>query len=137
MANIKWVGQIQVSREPLYSYWNTTNYILEGAAYPNPIPLSTQVVKSAFELASGATLPNRWQVLTGRSVVGTRPDPPRGHQHRRWRQLAAGQAALAQPAECLGALGVPVDSARPGELHAPSARERLGRTNPARERPIQ
>jgi DMSO/TMAO reductase YedYZ molybdopterin-dependent catalytic subunit len=73
VANIKWVGQIQVSREPLYSYWNTTNYILEGAAYPTPTPLSTQVVKSAFELASGATLPNRRQVLTGRSWSGLAP----------------------------------------------------------------
>ena len=73
VANIKWVGQIQVSREPLYSYWNTTNYILEGAAYPTPILLSTQVVKSAFELASGATLPNQRQVLTGRSWSGLAP----------------------------------------------------------------
>jgi DMSO/TMAO reductase YedYZ molybdopterin-dependent catalytic subunit len=73
VANIKWVGQIQVSREPLYSYWNTTSYILEGAAYPTPIPLSTQVVKSAFELASGATLPNQRQVLTGRSWSGLAP----------------------------------------------------------------
>ena len=73
VANIKWVGQIQVSREPLYSYWNTTNYILEGAAYPTPILLSTQVVKSAFELASGATLPNQRQVLTGRSRSGLAP----------------------------------------------------------------
>jgi DMSO/TMAO reductase YedYZ molybdopterin-dependent catalytic subunit len=73
VANIKWVGQIQVSREPLYSYWNTTNYILEGAAYPTPIPLSTQVVKSAFELAFGATLPNQRQILTGRSWSGLAP----------------------------------------------------------------
>ncbi len=73
VANIKWVGQVQVSREPLYSYWNTTSYILEGAAYPTPIPLSTQAVKSAFELASGATLPNQRQVLTGRSWSGLAP----------------------------------------------------------------
>jgi hypothetical protein len=73
VANIKWVGQIQVSREPLYSYWNTTTYILEGPAYPDPIPLTTQVVKSAFELAFNATLPNRRQVLTGRSWSGLSP----------------------------------------------------------------
>jgi hypothetical protein len=135
VANIKWVGQIQVSREPLYSYWNTTNYILEGPAYPNPIPLSTQAVKSAFELASDATLPNQRQILTGRS--GTRPDQASGHQHRRRRQLAAGQAELAQPPQCLGALGVPLVTARPGELHAPGARQRLGRTNAARHCSVQ
>ena len=73
VASIKWVGQIQVSREPLYSYWNTSSYILEGSAYPDPQPLSTQVVKSAFELAFGATLPNRPQVLTGRAWSGVAP----------------------------------------------------------------
>jgi DMSO/TMAO reductase YedYZ molybdopterin-dependent catalytic subunit len=73
VANIKWVGQIQVSREALYSYWNTTNYILEVPACPNPIPLSTQVVKSAFELALNATLPHQRQVLTGRSWSGLAP----------------------------------------------------------------
>lgn len=73
VANVKWVGQIQVSREPLYSYWNTANYILEGPAYPTPVPVTTQVVKSAFELAFGATLPNRPQRLTGRSWSGVAP----------------------------------------------------------------
>jgi len=73
VANIKWVGQIQVSKEPLYSFWNTTNYILEGAAYPTPIPLTSQAVKSAFELAFNATLPNSRQVLTGRSWSGLAP----------------------------------------------------------------
>jgi DMSO/TMAO reductase YedYZ molybdopterin-dependent catalytic subunit len=73
VASIKWVGQIQVSKEPLYSYWNTANYILEGPDYPTPIPVTRQAVKSAFELASGATLPNEPQVLTGRSWSGTAP----------------------------------------------------------------
>jgi DMSO/TMAO reductase YedYZ molybdopterin-dependent catalytic subunit len=73
VANIKWVGQIQVAKEPLYSFWNTTNYILEGAAYPTPIPLTNQAVKSAFELAFNATLPNSHQILTGRSWSGLAP----------------------------------------------------------------
>jgi DMSO/TMAO reductase YedYZ molybdopterin-dependent catalytic subunit len=73
VANIKWVGQIQVAREPLYSYWNTTSYILEGPDYPTPIPLTTQAVKSAFELAFNATLPNQPQLLTGRSWSGIAP----------------------------------------------------------------
>ena len=73
VANVKWVGQIQVSRSPLYSYWNTSSYLLEGPAYPNPISLTTQAVKSAFELAFGAVLPNQPQVLTGRSWSGAAP----------------------------------------------------------------
>jgi len=44
---------------------------------------------------------------------------------------------LAEPAERLGALGVPVDSARLGELHAPGARHRLGPTNPGGGRTVQ
>jgi hypothetical protein len=73
VSNIKWVGQIQVAKEPLYSYWNTTSYILEGDAYPTPIPLTNQVVKSAFEVAFNATLPNQFQMLTGRSWSGSAP----------------------------------------------------------------
>jgi DMSO/TMAO reductase YedYZ molybdopterin-dependent catalytic subunit len=73
VSNIKWLGQIQVSKSPLYSYWNTTNYILEGSNYPTPIPVTDQAVKSAFELALNATLPNRHQVLTGRSWSGLAP----------------------------------------------------------------
>jgi DMSO/TMAO reductase YedYZ molybdopterin-dependent catalytic subunit len=73
VASIKWVGQIQVSKEPLYSYWNTANYILEGPDYPTPVAVTTQMVKSAFELASGATLPNARQVLSGRSWSGVAP----------------------------------------------------------------
>ena len=73
VANIKWLGQIQVSKSPLYSYWNTTNYILEGPNYPTPIPVTQQVLKSAFELAFNANLPNRPHVLSGRSWSGSAP----------------------------------------------------------------
>jgi DMSO/TMAO reductase YedYZ molybdopterin-dependent catalytic subunit len=73
IANIKWLGQIQVAKEPLYSYWNTTSYVLSGPDYPISQPLTRQAVKSAFELAFGATLPNRPQILTGRSWSGRAP----------------------------------------------------------------
>jgi DMSO/TMAO reductase YedYZ molybdopterin-dependent catalytic subunit len=73
IANIKWVGQIQVSNEPVFSYWNTTGYVLRGPAYPTPTPLTGQKVKSPFELALNATLPNRPQVLAGRSWSGRAP----------------------------------------------------------------
>jgi DMSO/TMAO reductase YedYZ molybdopterin-dependent catalytic subunit len=73
IANIKWVGQIEVSKDPLYSFWNTQQYRLLGAGYATDSPpLTTQVVKSAFELAQGAALPaHRRTTLTGRSWSGT------------------------------------------------------------------
>jgi DMSO/TMAO reductase YedYZ molybdopterin-dependent catalytic subunit len=73
VASVKWVGQLEVSRQPLYSYWNTASYIVEGPAYPARPPLTTQGVKSVFELAFGATLPNHPQVLIGRSWSGVAP----------------------------------------------------------------
>jgi len=73
VANIKWLGELQVSKSALYSYWNTANYILEGRDYPTPIPVTQQVIKSAFELGFNANLPNRPQVLSGRSWSGAAP----------------------------------------------------------------
>jgi DMSO/TMAO reductase YedYZ molybdopterin-dependent catalytic subunit len=56
IASIKWVGDIEVSAEPLYSPWNTDFYRLFGPAYPDggSPPLTRQTIKSAFELPSGA-----------------------------------------------------------------------------------
>ena len=73
VASVKWVGEIQVSRAPLDSFWNTTNYSLEGPAYPSRVPLTRQSVRSAFELAMNARLRNEPQVLTGRSWSGLAP----------------------------------------------------------------
>jgi len=69
IASIKWVGQIEVSRSPLFSLWNTAQYVFTGGSYPpGQPPLTAQVMKSAFELALGASLPvGEQQVLTGRS----------------------------------------------------------------------
>ncbi|GAA3290620.1 sulfite oxidase [Streptomyces cinereospinus] len=73
IASIKWVGDIEVSAQPLFSPWNTTFYRLFGPAHPEQgsAPLTRQTVKSAFELASGAAFPaGREQVLRGRSWSG-------------------------------------------------------------------
>jgi len=51
IANIKWLGQIEVADHPLFSFWNTTQYRLTGPTYPpDSPPITNQVVKSAFEL---------------------------------------------------------------------------------------
>jgi DMSO/TMAO reductase YedYZ molybdopterin-dependent catalytic subunit len=72
VANIKWVGQIEVAAEPLDSLWNTTQYRLIGPDYPaDEPPLTNQAVKSAFELAWNAQLPaGQPVILTGRSWSG-------------------------------------------------------------------
>lgn len=73
MASIKWVGEIEVSSEPLFSPWNTEYYRLFGPAYPpeGSAPVTRQVVKSAFELPEGVRLPaGRPLTLTGRSWSG-------------------------------------------------------------------
>jgi DMSO/TMAO reductase YedYZ molybdopterin-dependent catalytic subunit len=67
IANIKWVGRIEVATEPLFSAWNTTQYRFTGDAYPGGQVLTTQVLKSAFELPFPATLAAGEQLLTGRS----------------------------------------------------------------------
>ncbi|MCX5335661.1 sulfite oxidase [Streptomyces sp. NBC_00140] len=73
IASIKWVGDIEVSAQPLYSPWNTDFYRLFGDAYPpgGSAPLTRQSVKSAWELAWGASLDaSRAHRLTGRSWSG-------------------------------------------------------------------
>lgn len=68
IASIKWVGRIEVADHPLFSAWNTTQYTIGG------VPISTQAVKSAFELPFGAELKaGRWQLLTGRAWSGAAP----------------------------------------------------------------
>ncbi|GAA1357308.1 sulfite oxidase [Streptomyces beijiangensis] len=76
IASVKWVGDIEVSAEPLYSPWNTDFYRLFGSGYPaeGSAPLTRQTIKSAFELAQGAVLTaGETHELTGRSWSGKAP----------------------------------------------------------------
>lgn len=75
VANIKWLGRIEVSEQPLSSAWNTESYVLIGPDYKPTPPakgpvITLQVVKSAFELPWDATLPGGRQLLRGRSWSG-------------------------------------------------------------------
>jgi DMSO/TMAO reductase YedYZ molybdopterin-dependent catalytic subunit len=67
VANIKWVGSIEVSETPLTSEWNTTSYRLFGPDYPDTPLVTTQVVKSALEQPLPATVRPGRRTLTGRS----------------------------------------------------------------------
>ncbi|TDC73970.1 sulfite oxidase [Streptomyces hainanensis] len=73
ISSIKWVGDIEVSAEPLYSPWNTDLYRLFGPDHPpeGSAPLTRQTLKSAFELPWDAPLAvGREHRLTGRSWSG-------------------------------------------------------------------
>jgi sulfane dehydrogenase subunit SoxC len=76
VANIKWLGRIEVSDQPLSSIWNTESYVLIGPDYkPNPPAkgpeITVQNVKSAFELPWNATLPAGRRLVRGRSWSGS------------------------------------------------------------------
>jgi DMSO/TMAO reductase YedYZ molybdopterin-dependent catalytic subunit len=75
VANVKWVGRIEVSEQPLWSAWNTESYVLVGPGYkPSPPAkgpvLSLQTVKSAFELQWDGQIPAGPRLLRGRSWSG-------------------------------------------------------------------
>jgi sulfane dehydrogenase subunit SoxC len=75
IAHIKWVGRIEVSTEPLYSEYNTKKYVLIGPDYEARPPalgpmLTTQPVKSAFELPWNGDIPSGRRLLRGRSWSG-------------------------------------------------------------------
>ncbi|UPK74816.1 molybdopterin-dependent oxidoreductase [Nocardioidaceae bacterium SCSIO 66511] len=72
IANIKWLGSLEVSSRALESPWNTKWYRMTGGAYPDDSPaLTTLPVKSAFELPLDARLRRGRTRLTGRSWSGT------------------------------------------------------------------
>ena len=75
IASTKWIGQIEVADQPLFSPWNTTQYRMVGPTYPaDSPPLTKQQVKSAFELPWGGSVPaGRRQTLHGRSWSGDKP----------------------------------------------------------------
>ncbi|MCX5408861.1 sulfite oxidase [Streptomyces sp. NBC_00335] len=76
ISSIKWVGDIEVSGQPLYTPWNTDLYRLFGPDQPpqGSAPLTRQTLKSAFELEHGATVSaHRPRLLTGRSWSGAAP----------------------------------------------------------------
>ncbi|MDX2649730.1 sulfite oxidase [Streptomyces sp. PA03-1a] len=73
ISSVKWVGDIEVSAEPLYSPWNTDFYRLFGPGFPEAgsAPLTRQTLKSAFELESGAAFSAGVRsILHGRSWSG-------------------------------------------------------------------
>ncbi|NLU68789.1 sulfite oxidase [Streptomyces sp. HNM0574] len=74
-ASIKWVGRIEVSREPLNVPWNTEDYVLIGPGHPAAGPaLGTPIhalpVTSLVELDWPARLTARHRIIRGRAFAG-------------------------------------------------------------------
>lgn len=74
-ASIKWVGRIQVSEEPLYSSYNTMEYILVGPHYPMQFPalgppITEMPVMSVLDLDWPAKLTSDTKTIRGRSYAG-------------------------------------------------------------------
>jgi DMSO/TMAO reductase YedYZ molybdopterin-dependent catalytic subunit len=100
IASIKWLGSLEVSRSTLTSPWNTKWYRMTGGDFPTDSPpLTTNPVRSAWELSAGAVLPGRGgRVLHGRSWSGA------GHVARvevstdggsRWHRARLGRPGVA------------------------------------------
>jgi|ERR1043166_111 DMSO/TMAO reductase YedYZ molybdopterin-dependent catalytic subunit len=75
ISNIKWVGRIEVSEQALYSEYNTKKYVMIGKDYKPEPPalgpmLTTQPVKSAFELPWNGEIAAGKHLLRGRSWSG-------------------------------------------------------------------
>ena len=69
-TNVKWLGRIVVSKEPIWTRNNTTSYVLIGDAYPPEGEASgkvttTQVIKSALALPWPAKLKAESQQIHG------------------------------------------------------------------------
>ena len=75
IGSIKWLGSLEVANTELTSPWNTKWYVMTGGAYSDhEPPLSVNPVRSAWELAWGASVPREDEVvLTGRSWSGAGP----------------------------------------------------------------
>jgi sulfane dehydrogenase subunit SoxC len=71
-AHIKWVGRLEVSEQPLFTTWNTDDYVLIGPDYRHAPPakgrvLTTSSSNSAFELPWDGELPSGRRTIRGRS----------------------------------------------------------------------
>ena len=79
-SSIKWLGRIDVSREPILAPTNTTSYVLIGDAWPREgaalgKPIHEQTLKSALALDRPARLSAGTHILHG---FAHGPRPPQG-----------------------------------------------------------
>ena len=77
IANIKWVGRIEVSEQPLFSSWNTDSYVMIGPDF-SPSPPAKGPVLSSQSLKSALELPWGGEIAAGRKLVRGRSWSPSG-----------------------------------------------------------
>lgn len=136
IASIKWVGQIEVSEEPVFVKTNTTDYVLIGPDYP-PRPPADGPAVTTQALKSAVALPWRAKIPAGTAVVRGYAWSPRGSIARVDVSLDAGKTWL--PARLVGPnkerAGVRWEltfDAKPGEMTImPRATDEDGTTQPA------
>ena len=133
IASIKWLGSLEVADTELTSPWNTKWYRMTGGSYPaDSPPLTINPVRSAWELAWGATLARRAGDRAHRPLVERRRrGRPGRRQHRRRRDLAAGAPVPLRAPPGLDPVALRVEEARPRPARADGPRHRpAGRTQP-------
>ncbi len=74
-ASIKWIGTIEVSRLPLYSPYNTIEYVMVGPKYPMQYPalgppITEMPVTSMIDLDWPAQIGVDRRVISGRAFAG-------------------------------------------------------------------
>ena len=98
IANIKWLGSLEVSTSELASPWSTEWYRMTGGDYPaDAPPLTTSPVRSAWELPWEAELPAGAARCSPAARGAGRPDRPRRRQRRRRHDLAARRRSASAP----------------------------------------
>jgi len=74
-ASIKWAGRIEVAEEPLYSPYNTMEYIMVGPDYPMQFPalgpaITEMPVMSVLDLDWPGEISSEVKTIHGRSFAG-------------------------------------------------------------------
>ena len=136
-ANVKWLGRIVVSSEPMWTRNNTTSYTLIGDAYPPQgeslgQPVTMQVIKSALAGRTSGGTPShpRVRALTRGAYL------TRGMERRLRSNLARGHSFRIPTRPRLGAVRVPMGRGT-GRLRRHDARNGCGRQYPTRPRAVQ
>ena len=138
IANIKWLGDIEVSDRPLFSLWNTQQYKLFGQAYPDEPILTNQTVKSAWELGRGAVLPAQTrQKLDGRAWSGTSRIARVDVSIDRGSTWTRGESARPQRTRYLGTVHVHRAASAPRFLRALGSCHGRGRAHAADHSAVQ
>lgn len=136
IANIKWVGDIEVSAEPLLSPWNTGLYRLFGPGYPPRGQRAAQPpdAQERVRAGPGCHLHRPPRAPAHRPlVVGGRAGALGRGQHGRRRHLASCPVAGRAPGRELGPLDGPLGSGGGGSHGAARPGHGPGGPHPARD----